>query len=363
MFETMEWNSGLVWLGVLVIYLSFVIRWVRKPLHYVVEYNVPGFETRAFTWGPGLHFLWIPIPPLMFVREAIPVDALQPFKLQMGTNQGLGSADPVEFKDDSAGVDIQIMLKVEDEEAAIAATYKVIDIADLIERQTSPTPDETQLKPYQRAALNHVESYLRSHLGQIKLDDAIGNVERERIQEEVRTEIGQRIKVWGVTLVSVAITDFHLREETIKIRQELITATKKVEGEIEIAKGRITVATAHKEATIITAEGEAAASKLAGQGEADRLKTIREGSQLDPTQAAAYELARLNAQALREGNTTVVATSEGGSLSQLASMAGMVKGVFGGGNQTPPPAPAPSGSPDPSDPQTPLSIRRGSNRN
>lgn len=331
--------------GVLVIYLAFALRWVKKPMRWVVELNIPFFPTYSFIWRPGIHVMWIPIPPIMYVREEIPVTTHQPFKMQVGSNQGLGNPDPVEFSDDSAGVDIQVTLMVENEEAALLATYKVQDTSDLIARQSAPTVDELQLRPYQRASLNHVESQLRALFGKEKLDDAIRKLDREAIQNGVKDTVGEIIKAWGVTLINVAIVDFRLSDETLGIRQKVLNAEK--EAEVTRLESE-----AERDATVRLAEGKKRAAELEGEGERARVGALKELG-LAANHSAAYHLARANVDAFGQAKTTIIATSEGGNVSQLATMAGLAKGLFGGGNEPPPPTPTPPKEPTPPAPDTP----------
>lgn len=350
-----------IFLGVVIIYLSIAIRWVPKPQYWVIEYNFPGMGTRNSIWKPGLHILWIPIPPLMYVRGKEPYSQ-QPFDVQMGSNEGLGDPDPVEFKDDSAGVNLQIILQIDDgrsdkdkqtwkeeryeeylEKNVLRATYALIPEADLIRFQSStlPDPPETKLKSYQRAALNRVQSYLRAYFGGIGIDDAVKNSEkRKEIETEVCLAIDEKVKQWGVRVVSVAITNFILREETLTARRRLLDAEKTSEVTMKVAEGQaaalVTIATAQKKA-----------ATLGGEGEMGRIKALKKVG-FEAGHAAAYVVAQGSIQELGKANTTIIATSEGGNMSFPATVAGMFKGMFGGNQSSPtPPAPPTDSSPTP----------------
>lgn len=361
-----------VFLGILILYGSVAIRYVDKPFNWVVETNFPG-GMHAYVWKPGLQFLWFPIKPFMFVRNKVPVGTDQPFKVQMGSDQGLGDPDPVEFADDSAGVDFQVILRVPDEEAAKKATYGIVDERDLLSRQstTIANKESLELAPYQVASLNRVESYLRSHLGKVKLDDAMSDSERKTIQDNVRNEVSEKIADWGVELVSISITNFRLREATVNIREQLLNATKAAQAQAEAAIGEknatITIAEGKKQAAITIAQGEREAAKLAGLGEQERIVAVA-GAGLDPVHAAAYVVARGANESIAKGNATIIATSEGGNMSFAATVAGIAKGMMGGSNSntpstTPPAAPTPpaaAGAPPTAAPapQAPLSQRK-----
>ncbi len=368
----MDWLQILgVIFGALIIYLTLAIRWVPKPFNWVIETNFPG-GMHSYVWEPGLHFLWIPIKPIMYVKNKVPVNTDQPFKVQMGSDQGLGDPDPVEFADDSAGVDFQVILRVPDGASAIKATYGIVDERDLLSRQstTMSNPEALQLAPYQVASLNRVESFLRSHLGKTKIDEAMGDSERRTIQDNVRAEVTEKIAAWGVELVSISLTNFRLRPETLKIREQLLNSKKAAEAQAQAALGErqatITIAEGKKIAAITIAEGERDAARLAGLGEQERIVAVH-GAGLDPAHAAAYIIAREANQAIAKGNSTIIATSENGSMNLVATAAGIFKGMMGGGNSTAtsmpatPPTPSAPASTPPAvspTPTPPLSPRR-----
>lgn len=363
----MDWQqiSGVV-LGSMTVYAGLAIRYVDKPFHWVIEVNFPG-GMHKYVWEPGLRFLWFPVKPFMFVKNKVDM-AQKPVTLHMGLNDGIGRPDPVDFKDAKAGVLVQVIYQVTN---PVLATYNVQEgDLDIVSHDDAGRELMLHFRGYERATLNRVEAALRSFLGSLDFDDANEDSEKEKIEAKVLAAIQEDVeKDWGVRIISVDIIDFILDDETAKIRQGRLTAKVTAEVAEKIAEGEkkaaILRAQGQKEATITVAEGDQRAAQLAGQGEKERLEAVA-GAGLDSAHAAAYVIARGANDAIAKGNATIIATSEGGNMAFPATVAGLVKGMMGGGNSnTPPEASGGTSSPTPpaptSDPQSPLSNRRRGN--
>jgi len=366
-------NSVYFWgviIVVIILYLFLAIRWVNNPFHWIVEMNFPG-GMHPYVWEPGLRMLWLPIKPFMFVKNKVDM-AQKPVTIHMGIKAGIGRPDPVDFKDTKAGVLVQVIYRVID---AIKATYHVQE-SDLSIVSHDDTGRETLLlyRGYERATLNRIEAELRSFFGSFEFDDANQDSKKSEIELAVLGKIKRDIlDNWGVEVLLIDIIDFVLDEKTAEIRQGRLTAKVTAEVLATTAEGEkkaaITIAEGRKQATITVAEGDQMAAQLAGQGEKERLQAVASAG-LDSVHAAAYVIARGANESIAKGNATIIATSEGGNMAFPATMAGLVKGMMGGGNQNPSPAAptATDGTPSPttptgtpsgtSPPQTPLSTRR-----
>lgn len=364
----MDWQQifGVIF-GVLVIYLALAIRWVPRPYHWRIETNFPMIGMRSYEWKPGIHFLWLPIKPLMYIKNRVNM-AEKSATLHMGVKDGIGRPDPVDFKDAKAGVLAQVIFQVTDTERA---TYNVQE-EDLSVTSHDDTGKEIQelYRGYERVALNQVEAALRNFFGTLEFNQANQDMKKDDIERNVlalvRNPGGGR---WGVVILSIDIIDFILDEATSQIRAQSLAV--KIEKEVAITRAEgekqaaILRAQGQKEATVTVAEGERAAAQLAGFGEQERIVAVH-GAGLDPASAAAYVIAREANQAIANGNATIIATSEGGNMNFAATVAGIAKGMLGGGNNTPPtpsnpPPPAPAPSPAPvATPQTPHTPRRRS---
>jgi regulator of protease activity HflC (stomatin/prohibitin superfamily) len=284
-------NILLITLGIIVVYLSAIIRYVNAPNKWVIEFNFPGRPTTKKVWEPGLHFLWFPIKPFMFVRNKL-FCADKKILLTIGVDDGNpGNPSLVEFLDTSAAVRTQVILKVID---PIKATYEIDD--------------------YEGASLDKIEANFRKILSGIKLDDAMGNVDRRtEITSSAFRDANAAIAKWGVALTNpgseITIIDFVLQQETLDDRAKVLKADKDYAAQIKKAE-------ATRQETILLKEGESKGIQLIrdaeGKGEADKVKMLADHLGLT-TDAAIEYLLRLGMLKSIEGST-IIATSEGGYL-------------------------------------------------
>jgi len=291
-------------LGLVIIYLSLAIKYVNPPFRWVIEKNFPGKGTTKEIWDPGLRFLWFPIKPLMFVRNKL-FCADKKILVTMGIDDG-NPGDPslVEFKDASAIVKIQLILKVFD---PIMATYAVDN--------------------YEQASIDRAEATYRRTFAGMLLDEAMVNIsERSRIAQEAFKDINRAIKKWGVVLTNpqkeVTILDFVLSDDLVKQRQLILNAEKEYQKSLKDAK-------AAKKVAILTAEGKAKATLLLreaeGKGEGDKIKLLMDQVGLSREEAVAYLLQLGMIDAVK--GSTLIATSEGGDLNFPIKMAATMAAV------------------------------------
>ncbi len=362
----MDWQQILgVIFGALIIYLALAIRYVDRPFHWVVETNFPG-GMHPYEWKPGLRLLWLPIAPLMFVKNKVNM-AQKPVVLHIGMADGVGRKDAIDFVDTKAGALVQVIYIVQD---PLLATYNVQEEDFDVKSHDEAGQEITEhYKGYERATLNRVEAELRSFFGKYKFDEANEDSERDQIEEKVLNKIKPYIlQHWGVEVLLIDIIDFSLDEKTATARGERLLATvtadvMKTTAQAE-SDAMVMRAQGQKESTIRIAQGNQEAAELDGIGEQKRLKALHVAG-LDSVQAAAYTVAREANQAIAKGNATIIATSEGGNMNLAATLAGIAKGMnLGGGNQNASPTPAPSAPTPPAQtpaPHTPQSTRRRGN--
>ncbi|HUD08521.1 MAG TPA: SPFH domain-containing protein [Candidatus Saccharimonadales bacterium] len=291
-------NIPLMIIGIVVIYLSAVIRYVPPPFEWVIEENFPGSDTVKKIWKPGLHLLWFPIKPFMFVRNKL-YCADKKILITIGVaDENPGDASLVEFKDTSAGVRTQAILKVLD---PIKATYMVDD--------------------YEKAALNKIEADFRRIMSTMKLDDAMSNIcMRTQIAAETFKNVNKAIARWGVKLTNpgdeITIIDFVLQQSTLDDRAKILTAQKDHDAKIKNAE-------ATRRETILIKEGEAKGIILVadaeGKGEADKVTILAKKLGLPNEQVIDY-LLKLGMLKAIDGST-IIATSEGGLLNTPIGLA------------------------------------------
>ena len=288
-----------LFVGLLVIYISLVVRIVRPPERWVVEINLPWEKTTIKdVWEPGFHFLYFPVKPIMYVRDMV-YCADKTFTMTMGADDGNpGDKSLVDFKDAASTVAVQIIMKVID---PTKATYNVDN--------------------YSKASLDLVEGAYRKVFANMTLDDAMTDLDkRSGIAKRVFADINTSIQEWGVALTNpskeLTILDFCLSDNLLSERQKVINAEKD-------AKVTTTAAEATSKATVLKAEGEAAATILLqnaeGKGESEKIQLLISQLGLTKEQAIEYLLKLGMIDAVK--GSTLIATSEGGTLNTPVGLA------------------------------------------
>ncbi|MFZ2976158.1 MAG: SPFH domain-containing protein [Candidatus Moraniibacteriota bacterium] len=280
----------LIIFGIIMAYLGVAFRYVPPPEKWVVEINFPGKGSIKKPWDSGIHFLWLPIKPFMFVRNKLNC-ADEAIDITIGVDDdNPGGKSLVEFVDVSAGVHCQIVLKVID---PIRATYEIGD--------------------YKEAAIQRVESNFRKFLGSMKLDDAMQDVDkRSAIAKDNFIDVNNALAKWGVAITNagneITIIDFILSSKTIDQRDKLIAAQKDFDVTIKTAEGE-------KQKAVLAGKGY-------GEGEVEKIKIIAKELSLEPTQVIEY-LLKLGMLKAIDGST-IIATSEGGKLNTPIDLASVM---------------------------------------
>ena len=283
-------SIGLIFLGILVIYLSAVIRYVKPPFEWVIESNLPWEkETQKQVWKGGLHFLWFPIPPFMYVRNKIYCGDVKKILTIGVADKNPGNPSLVEFSDTSASVIAQVILRVTD---PIKATYEI------------------EAGEYESAALERIEGNFRKILSGMTLDVAMSNVDaRSEISKKAFQEVNKAIKKWGVAIVNankeIPIIDFIVQDSDLLERAKILKAEKDYKVTIKTAE-------ATKQRTVLERSGE-------GEGEAIKVSLLAEKLGIENAQAADYLLRKDMIEAVK--SSTLIATSEGGNLNTPVGLA------------------------------------------
>lgn len=291
--------------GLIATYLLAVLRYANPPFKWIIEKNLPWYKdkppygkSRVEVWGPGLHFLWFPVKPFMYVRNKLNC-ADETIIATLGVNDGRpGGISPIEFTDSSAGVMIQIVLKVID---PLLATYAVDD--------------------YRKAAIDRIEANFRRFLSTMTLDDAIKDLEsRGKLCRETFDDVNEALAGWGVAITNpekeITILDFILSDKIIAERDKILQADKDREATIKAAD-------ANRQKKILDAQGDSEAIRLVreaeGTGEAEKVHLLAEKLKMPPEDAINY-LLKLGMLKTLEG-ATIIATSEGGRLNAPIDLA------------------------------------------
>lgn len=310
-------------LGLVIVYVSLIFRYVPPPFKWVVEINIPGEKTKKIIWEDGIHFLWFPIKPFMFVRNKIATNN-ENIILMLGFDEGDGGKGKIELSNGKVAVQSQLVIRVAD---VLLATYAIDD--------------------YRGATISFVESIIRECLGGKNVDEAIKDDAKKLVKKNVEDDANEKLLEWGVELRLIDVIDFDLDPETDSKRREILFAQKDTEKAKIVADGIIATAEGQKQAEIKKAEGnkqsiilegegkrqamilEAQAKKeadiLDGTGQANKIKEIARTVGLEPIQVLAYLVSGNYFASLEKA--TIIATSEGGKLNTPVNIGAAIMGL------------------------------------
>ncbi|HYD69586.1 protease modulator HflC [Azospirillum sp.] len=185
--------------------------------------------------------------------------------------------------------------------------YRITDPLKFFQAVRNEAVAEAQLS----ATLN---SALRRVLGSVTLL-AVLSEERARIMNDIRAELNDKAKQYGIEIVDVRIRRADLPEET----SQAIFARMRSEREREAAEARAQGqeqaqqirSRAERERTVIIAEAQRDAQKLRGEGDNQAIKLIGEATAQDPQFYAFYRSLEAYRKALNKDDTTLVLSPSG----------------------------------------------------
>jgi membrane protease subunit HflC len=185
-----------------------------------------------------------------------------------------------------------------------------------------------------------VNSALRRVLGNVTLL-AVLSKERTKVMTDIKSEVNDEAKGFGIEIVDVRIRRADLPEETsqsifarMRSERERDAAEARAQGQEQAQQIR---SRADRERTVILAEAQRDAQKARGTGDNTALKIISDATGRDPQFYAFYRTLEAYRNALRE-DTTMVLSPSGDFFRYFGSMTG--------GTVAPAPAPtspAPAG--------------------
>lgn len=154
-----------------------------------------------------------------------------------------------------------------------------------------------------------VNSALRRVLGSVTVLDVL-SVKRDRIMTDIKEQVNQEAKGFGIEIVDVRIRRADLPEETSqsifnRMRSERVreAAEQRAQGEELAQQIR---AGAERERTVLLAEAQRDAQIERGKGDQAALKTINEATGKDPEFYSFYRSLQAYKETLRPSDTTLV---------------------------------------------------------
>lgn len=158
-----------------------------------------------------------------------------------------------------------------------------------------------------------VSSALRRVLGNETLL-AVLSADRARIMGDIRRQVNEEAKRFGIEVADVRIRRADLPEENtqailsrMQSERERVAREARAEGAEAAARIR---ASAERERAVLLAEAQAEADKLRGQGEQEAITIIANAVQRDPQFFAFWRSMQAYRDAFSEGETRMVLTPE-----------------------------------------------------
>jgi modulator of FtsH protease HflC len=154
-----------------------------------------------------------------------------------------------------------------------------------------------------------LDSNLRRVLGAVSMTDVL-SAKREQLMHDVRADMNQETKEFGIEIVDVGLRHVNLPQESgdavfARMQQEREREATQFRAEGSEIAVRIR-ARADREVTIIKAEATREADIQQGEGDAEKTRILGEAYGQDPEFAAFYRSMQAYQEAFPASNTTAV---------------------------------------------------------
>jgi len=93
----------------------------------------------------------------------------------------------------------------------------------------------TKVQDYRFATSQYAQSALRDVVGSSSLDELLA--EREKIQEQIASIVGEKVRDWGLRVDSIQLQDFDLPEDLKKVMSRQASAEREKRATITKAEG------------------------------------------------------------------------------------------------------------------------------
>ncbi|MEI6987116.1 MAG: protease modulator HflC [Rhodospirillaceae bacterium] len=203
------------------------------------------------------------------------------------------------------------------------ARYRIIDPLKFYQSVGSEQVVEQRLASV-------VNSALRRVLGNVTLL-AVLSKERSKVMADIKSEVNEEAKSFGVEIVDVRIRRADLPEETsqsifarMRSERERDAAEARAQGQEQSQQIR---SRADRERTVILAESQRDAQKARGEGDNQAMKIISDATGRDPQFYAFYRTLEAYRNALRNEDTTLILSPNGDFFRYFGNITGGVPSV------------------------------------
>ncbi len=338
---SMVLGLGIIILGIAVWLLMKGFMAVPQMEEWIVEL----FKKYHATWLAGLHFM-IPIDFIMRIKSKVTVNSTKLIKLFMikskATIEGkeVEIDDELEFKDDSAGVEVHIRVKTLGSLGPVYGVTFTDEEIEAIEKREDEKNHDLLPEDWMYLAMAQVEAAFRGVCGGEKIDDAIeavsyveGAETREgfqinrRIPEKARTIANSELAKYEIIVEEVLVRRIILHPDTEKKRRQIQLETKQILIEGKILEQKVVKAKQGRQ------EGLAVRNRLYATIEG---KTDKDGKEIEPSgltiaDAMKYEVALETAKKI--GQINILSGGKGDDSIPFEAAA-RIGAAFGTGQQS-----------------------------
>lgn len=264
-------NGVIVALAIFVIICIYLgVRIVPQSQKYVVE----RFGRLRAVLGPGINFI---VPFLDRVAHKISVLERQ---LPNATQDAI-TAD-------------NVLVKVE-----TSVFYRI----------TEPEKTVYRIRDVDAAIATTVAGIVRSEIGKMELDQVQSN--RAQLIAQVREQVAAMVDDWGIEVTRAEVLDVNLDEATRAAMLQQLNAERARRAQVTEAEGKKRSVELAADAELYAAQQQAKARRVTAEAEAFATTVIAEAIQKNGLEAAQYQVAMQQVEALKEvalgsGKQTVI---------------------------------------------------------
>jgi regulator of protease activity HflC (stomatin/prohibitin superfamily) len=176
-------------------------------------------------------------------------------------------------------------------------------------RITEPERTVYRIRDVDGAIATTVAGIVRAEIGKMDLDDVQAN--RAQLIEKIKELVEDAVDDWGIEVTRAEILDVNLDQATREAMLQQLNAERARRAQVTEAEGQKRAVELQADAELYAAEQEAKAKRVLAEAEAYATATIAEAIQQNGLEAAQYQVAlkqvdALNALGQGEGKQTIV---------------------------------------------------------
>lgn len=194
-------------------------------------------------------------------------------------------------------------------------------------RITEPEKTVYRIRDVDAAIATTVAGIVRAEIGKMDLDDVQAN--RAQLIDTIKASVEQAVDDWGIEVTRAEILDVNLDQATREAMLQQLNAERARRAQVTEAEGQKRAVELSADADLYAAEQEAKARRVLAEAEAFATSTIAEAIQQNGLEAAQYQVALKQVEALNalgggEGKQTIVLPAA--ALEAFSDAFGLLKG-------------------------------------